>query len=182
MRYTHKVTTATLIVTAVIFAACVNPGSGLNSNSSPSPSPSPTSSATNIQTGGWGICCTLSGTGASMDCAAPKTNCFDEVVIESGPSMSAYRLLDESVDKGTTATFFTGEEWKKVFPDLDKFPKQLDMLRNGLPLLRFESSTKGLVRYVATRQSREEILSQTRGKGPTPISGVEFALSVRQKR
>jgi hypothetical protein len=178
------VKTFILIVSAVVFTACPGPGTNLNSTSSPVPGPTSNSNSNSgpnsIQIGSFDRCCTLTGSGESMACVAPMTNCYDDVVVKPA-AKQALRLLDESVDKGTTATFFAGEEWKKIFPGFEKHPKDLDMLRKGLPLLRFESDTKGLIRYVATRQSREAILNQTHGKTPKPISGVEFALTVRQE-
>jgi hypothetical protein len=114
-----------------------------------------------------------------MNCSAPKTNCFDEVVVNGLAAKEAHQAFDSAVEKRATASFFAGEEWKKVFPGLEKFPRQLEMLQKGLPLLRFAGGTKGLVRYVATRESSAAIVSQTRGKEQTPITGVEFALSVR---
>lgn len=125
---------------------------------------------------GWGVCCSFTGEG----CSPPATNCYDDVIVTPS-ALGAYHLLDESVARGTTAAFFAGEGYNKVFPDFGKFPKHVNMLRNGLPLLRLESGKKGLVYYVATRQSREKILAQMRAKSG-PISGVEFAIPVRQKQ
>jgi hypothetical protein len=184
MKNGHALRAFTLLILAFIFNGCTSGNTGnLNLSKlgpSPSPSPSPSTTVSNFQTGGggWDLCCTLTGGGDSMACPTPKSNCFDEIV--ATPKNLA--LLNEAIDKRTTRTFFGGDEWRKVFPDLDKFPKQLEMLRDGLPLLRFESETKGLVRYVATRQTREEILRQTHGKEQKPIAGVEFALPVREER
>lgn len=179
MKHSHLANAVRLIVITTSLTACGNPVSSPTSNSSPTPSPSPA----NFQVGGgWGICCSLMGAGDSISCEAPKTNCFDEVVVKAGPAKNSLRLLDESIGKGTTANFFAGEEWKKIFPGLEKFPDQLSLLRNGLPLLRFESKTKGLVRYLGTRQRREEIVRQMQGDQPKPITGVEFALTVREEQ
>ncbi len=128
----------------------------------------------------WGIHRTLFGSGNSTDCAAPKSNCFDDVVIKG--YTSALRRFDDAVLNNTTRDFFSGEEWKSVFPHLGNFPDQLDMLRGGLPLLRFKDDGGGAVRYLATRQSRDEIVKQMSGRRRKPISGVEFCLSVRIKR
>jgi len=129
---------------------------------------------------GWGICCTLVGAGDKLTCASPATNQFDEVIVE-GRGRTALSHLDEAILRDATVSFFSGDEWKIVFPHLDKFPKQLNLLRDGLPLLRLESPEKGVVRYLGTRQTREQIANQMRVKKKTPIKGVEFCLTVRPK-
>jgi hypothetical protein len=183
MKNTHALPLCALLVLAFMFGSCTSghPGNiNLSSLGSPGPSPSPSASVSNFQTG-WGICCSVLGSGDSIDCGAPKANCFDEVVV-SAKAQSSFREFNKAVDEGTTGTFFAGDEWRNIFPNLDKFPEHLEKLRKGLPLLRFEAKTKGLFRYLATRQTRAEILRQASGTEPKPIAGVDFAFSVREER
>jgi hypothetical protein len=161
MRKAQIVKGIVIVVTAAVLVACKHGGS-------------------NIPTTGGGLNRSLYGQGDSIHCDTPPTNCFDDVIV-TGVQASTYRRFNEAVDSNTTTAFFSGEEWKSLFPNLGKFPKQLEMLRNGLPLLRFESHADGVVHYLATRQSREQILDQTHGQSRRLIKGVEFGLSVRQK-
>ena len=108
-----------------------------------------------------------------------QKNCFDDVEVPPKVFDTLSRF-NKAVDTNTTGSFFSGKEWERMFPDLAKFPQQLNMLRGRLPLLRFESHEDGVVRYLATRQSRERILNQMHSKSRTLINGVEFCLSVRQ--
>jgi hypothetical protein len=124
----------------------------------------------------WGIHRSLVGSGNDLHCEAPATNCFDDIVIMARATAERFNA---AVNSGTTAMFFSGDEWRPLFPGLARFPRQLELLRNGIPLLRFESRAQGVTRYLATRLTREQIAEQMRGDVPVRIQGVEFCLTIR---
>lgn len=130
----------------------------------------------------WGIHRLVMGSGGSTYCSPLPANCFDDVVIKPSLVTGSLRRLDEAINNHTTAAYFSGDDWKNIFPQFGNFPKQLAMLRGGLPLLRFERQEGSAVRYIATRQTRDQIMMQIRGPKRKPIRGVAFCLTVRRAR
>lgn len=126
----------------------------------------------------WGIHRSLWMTPTDIGCAPPSTNCFDDVVVT--PAAASLAALDRAVDTGRTAQFFSGREWRAIFPGLQQNQRQLQMLQRGMPLVRFENEPN-VVRYVATRMTREALLAQTRPGTQVTVGGVEFCLTVRKE-
>jgi hypothetical protein len=126
----------------------------------------------------WGVHRHLWQTPSDVGCEEPAENCFDDVVVT--PHASALRTFNHAVENGSTSDYFSGNEWRALFPGLEKFPKQLELLRAGLPLLRIESSPN-VTRYLATRLTLEQLKAQAREGKRVSVAGVVFCLTVRSE-
>lgn len=69
-----------------------------------------------------------------MFCAPPKGTCFPTVVIvaeRANEFCKAGRLLQKLHKQNRVSEFFSGNDYKKIFPEMDLMPNVLDSLRAG---------------------------------------------------
>ncbi len=88
-----------------------------------------------------------------MYCAWPKGNCFPTVTIvadRANEFCNAGRLFQNLYRQNKVSDFFSSDDYKKIFPEMDLVPNVVDSLRTGkISLHHFHNEADSVDFYIA---------------------------------